>query len=120
MSQKITDPNRANRLARVLFSDVALYAGDQVRIGLEKDDLFDRLASEIQRAWSFYRDRVDPSVPHFERMFNTSNGKSEERKPPSGRADVCRISIDNEPFAHVLHAPLKIRVNLQPGKLATQ
>ncbi len=31
---KITDPERARRMARVLFSDIVMYAGDQVRIGL--------------------------------------------------------------------------------------
>jgi hypothetical protein len=68
--ERIADPERARRLARVLFSDLALYAGDQLRIGLEKDDLFDRLGGEIQRAWSFYRSRVDPALPEFERIFH--------------------------------------------------
>lgn len=66
----VTDPERARRLARVLFSDIALYAGEQVRIGLEKDDLFERLDAEIERARGFFFSRVDAGVPERERIFN--------------------------------------------------
>jgi hypothetical protein len=66
----LRDPERVRRLARVLISDIVVYAGDQVRIGLEKDDLFDRLRSEIERARTFYRGRVDPSLSDAERIFN--------------------------------------------------
>jgi len=60
---------RARRLARVLISDVAAYAGDQVRIGLEKDDLFDRLGPEIARARVFYLHHVDASVAERAKLF---------------------------------------------------
>ena len=40
---RLKDPERARRLARVLVSDIVAYAGDEVRIGLEKDDLFDKM-----------------------------------------------------------------------------
>jgi hypothetical protein len=36
-------------------------------MGLEKDDLFDRLAREIEQARVFYRHRVDESL---ERIFD--------------------------------------------------
>ena len=65
----IETPERARRLARVLISDVAAYAGDQVRIGLEKDDLFERLAPEISRARVFYLHHVDPSVAERAKLF---------------------------------------------------
>jgi hypothetical protein len=68
--EKIRDPERARRMARVLFSDIMVYAGDQIRIGLEKDDLFDRLQSNIERARVFYRQSVDPSLVDAERIFN--------------------------------------------------
>jgi len=61
--------DRARRLARVLISDVAAYAGDQVRIGLEKDDLFERLAPEIAQARVFYLYHVDPCVAERARLF---------------------------------------------------
>jgi hypothetical protein len=39
----ITDPQRAERLARAVLSDVMLYNVERVRAGIEADDLFDRL-----------------------------------------------------------------------------
>jgi hypothetical protein len=70
VSELISDPERARRLARVLFSDIVIYAGDEVRIGLEKDDLLDRLHGEIERARDYYRRRVDPALVHAERIFD--------------------------------------------------
>lgn len=70
MEERITDPRRARRMARVLFSDICVYTGDRVRLGLEKDDLFERLEDEIERARIFYRQRVDPALPDAERIFN--------------------------------------------------
>ena len=66
---RVVTSERARRLARVLVSDVAAYAGDQVRIGLEKDDLFERLSVEIARARSFYLWHVDESVTERARLF---------------------------------------------------
>ena len=60
---------RARRLARVLVSDLAAYAGDQVRIGLEKDDLFERLAGEIARARAYYLWHVDEAIAERVRLF---------------------------------------------------
>ncbi len=68
--EKIRDSERARRMARVLFSDMVAYAGDQIRIGLEKDDLFARLKCEIERARVFYEQNVDPALPDAERIFN--------------------------------------------------
>jgi hypothetical protein len=66
----VTTPERARRLARVLISDVAVYAGDQVRIGLEKDDLFERLGPELERARVFYLHHVDACVADRLRLFD--------------------------------------------------
>lgn len=66
----IRDPERVRRLARVLVSDIAAYAGDQVRIGLEKDDLFERLGPEIERARCFFLHAVDPGLRDAERSFD--------------------------------------------------
>ncbi len=63
-------PERARRMARVLFSDMVAYAGDQIRIGLEKDDLFMRLKREIEQARVFYEQNVDPALPDADRIFN--------------------------------------------------
>ena len=70
MSVLLQGPERARRLARVLASDVAVYAGDELRIGLEKDDLFDRLHFEIERAYDYYRRRVHPDLEGADRIFN--------------------------------------------------
>ncbi len=68
--ERISDPERARRMARVLFSDMVAYAGDQIRIGLEKDDLFTRLKREIEQVRVFYEQNVDPALPGAERIFN--------------------------------------------------
>lgn len=58
----ITDPQRAVRLARAIVSDVMIYQADKVRNGIEADDLFERLAPEIDEARSYFFARVDPGV----------------------------------------------------------
>ncbi len=68
--ERICDPERARRMARVLFSDMVAYAGDQIRIGLEKDDLFTRLKREIEQVRVFYEQNVDPALPDADRIFN--------------------------------------------------
>ncbi len=68
--ERISDPERARRMARVLFSDLVAYAGDQIRIGLEKDDLFTRLKREIEQVRVFFERNVDPALPGAERIFN--------------------------------------------------
>ncbi len=68
--ERVSDPERARRMARVLFSDMVAYAGDQIRIGLEKDDLFTRLKREIEQVRVFYERNVDPALPAAERIFN--------------------------------------------------
>jgi hypothetical protein len=67
---RLRDPVRVRRLARVLISDIVAYAGDRVRIGLEKDDVFERLRPEIERARQYYDQHVDAAIPDFERIFN--------------------------------------------------
>ena len=66
---RVTDPVRARRIARVLISDIVAYAGDEVRMGLEKDDLFERLEPDIERARAYYDQRIDPAMPEADRLF---------------------------------------------------
>jgi hypothetical protein len=68
--ERIRDPERARLRARSLFSDLVVYWPDEVRIGLEKDDLFDRLRLEIERARVYYFHTVDPELADAERIFN--------------------------------------------------
>lgn len=60
--QRIDDTERAKRLARAILSDVMTYHPEKVRIGIERDDLFDRLAPEIREARTYFASRVTPDV----------------------------------------------------------
>ncbi len=55
---KITDKGRAQRAARVIASDLSLYHEDDVVAGIVQDDLFERLADEIDKGREHYRSRV--------------------------------------------------------------
>ena len=59
MEEPIVDAERARRLARAILSDVKLYNAEAVREGIESDDLFERLAPEIEEARQYFESRVD-------------------------------------------------------------
>ena len=65
----VREPELARRLARVLFSDLVAYAGDEIRLGIEKDDLFDRLGADIEQARVFFSQHVGPEVADAEKIF---------------------------------------------------
>ena len=67
---RITDPQRAERLARAVISDVMLYNEERVRAGIEADDLFDRLRPELDEARAFFEHRVDPEVAAKSNAFD--------------------------------------------------
>ena len=67
---RITDLQRADRLARAIVSDVMLYNTERVRAGIEADDLFDRLRREIDEAREFFERRVDPEVAAKGNVFD--------------------------------------------------
>ena len=67
---RITNPQRAQRLARAVVSDVMLYNTERVRTGIEKDDLFDRLRPELDEARAFFEGRVDPEVAAKSNAFD--------------------------------------------------
>jgi len=58
----VTDPARAERLARAILSDVMLYNPQKVRAGIESDDLFERLRAELDEARLYYQSRVEPEI----------------------------------------------------------
>ena len=68
--ERISDPERARRMARVLFSDMVAYAGDQIVIGRERDDLWTRLKRESEQIRVCFERNVDPALPGAERIFN--------------------------------------------------
>jgi hypothetical protein len=58
----IGEAGRAERLARAIVSDVMSYNPEAVRRGLEADDLFDRLADELEEGRIYFESRVAPDV----------------------------------------------------------
>jgi len=70
VSALICEEAPARRLARALCGDLVAYGGDEVRLGLEKDDLFDRFEREIEQSRVFYRHRIDPGLANGERIFD--------------------------------------------------
>jgi len=60
--ERIVDAERARRLARAIVSDVVLYNPERVRLGIEHDDVFERLGPELEEAHTYYASRVDPEV----------------------------------------------------------
>lgn len=62
MTGRIDDPERALRLARAVLSDIMTYHPDEVRRGIEADDLFSRLAPELEEGQAYFESRVEPEV----------------------------------------------------------
>jgi hypothetical protein len=67
---RITDPERAERLARAVVSDVMMYNPESVRAGIEADDLFDRLRPELEEARAFFEGRVDAELAARSNAFD--------------------------------------------------
>ena len=68
--EKVVEPARAERLARVILSDLAAYNTERVRAGIENDDLFERLAEELDQARSFFEERVDSETARKTNAFD--------------------------------------------------
>jgi hypothetical protein len=66
----IHEPERAARLARAILSDVMLYHADEVRRGIEADDLFERLAAELEEARVYFESRVEGDVVRASNAWN--------------------------------------------------
>jgi len=57
----------AQRLARIIISDIALYNKQKIEEGLQKGDLIGFLKNELEEGWKLYRERVP------EEIVNSSN-----------------------------------------------
>jgi hypothetical protein len=68
--ERIADAARARRLARAILSDVLLYNPEAVRLGIQRDDLFDRLQDQLQEARAYFEGRVDPELLHEENFID--------------------------------------------------
>jgi hypothetical protein len=67
---RIADPERVMRLARAVVSDIVTYNPELVRDGLANDDLFERMASELDEAREFFEERVEPGAAHQTNAWN--------------------------------------------------
>jgi len=66
----IHEPERVARLARAILSDVMLYHADEVRRGIESDDLFERLAAELEEARVYFESRVEAEAARASNAWN--------------------------------------------------
>ena len=67
---QIQDADRARRLARTIVSDIALYNREEIRKGIQNDNVFDLLAEEIERGQKLYLSRVSPEIQKQKNYFN--------------------------------------------------
>ncbi len=72
MPDLIDNPERARRLARAIASDLTLYNEAKVVQGIQNDNLFELLRSEIEEGRALFKSRVTPDVygqHHYERAL---------------------------------------------------
>jgi hypothetical protein len=62
MSEPITDPAKARRLARAIVSDINLYNADKIKHAIENDNLFEALEPEFEEGRELYKTRVAPEI----------------------------------------------------------
>ena len=58
------------RLARAIAGDIALYNEEKIIQGIQDDNLFDVLESEIEEGLNLYRSRVAPELFESTNFFN--------------------------------------------------
>jgi hypothetical protein len=61
--------NAAERYARLVVSEIKLYNEPAIRIARHRKDIRARLRAEIDRARRMYEERIAPSVPHRDEIF---------------------------------------------------
>ncbi|OIP64617.1 MAG: hypothetical protein CO150_00935 [Nitrospirae bacterium CG_4_9_14_3_um_filter_53_35] len=67
---KITDHNKAKRLARTILSDIALYNKSKIEKGIKNDNLFDLLKEDLDKGLELYRSRVAPEITDHTNYYN--------------------------------------------------
>ena len=73
MVNKIRRVDQAINFARSIASDLLMYNADRVVEGLKNDDLFTRLAPELEEGRRLYLERVElepNGLEHYERAIN--------------------------------------------------
>lgn len=60
--ERISDLDRAKRLARVIMDNIGLYEEDLVRQGINNDNIFDLLHDKIEEARNEFASRVTEEI----------------------------------------------------------
>jgi hypothetical protein len=58
----IDNPDRARQFARAISSDLSVYYDQKIREGIENDNLFEVLESEIEEGRALFRSKVTPAI----------------------------------------------------------
>ena len=58
----INNTNDAQRLARTIMSDIALYNQDKISQSIKNDSLFEDMAAQLEEGRKLYDSRVDPAM----------------------------------------------------------
>lgn len=67
---KITDHEKAKRLARTILSDISLYNQPKIEKGIKNDNLFELLEEDLQKGLDLYHSRVSPEISSQTNYFN--------------------------------------------------
>lgn len=67
---KITDHEKAKRLARTILSDISLYNQPKIEKGIKNDNLFELLEEDLQKGLELYHSRVSPEISSHTNYFN--------------------------------------------------
>jgi len=70
MATLIDTPEAANRLARAIASDLALYNEAKIKEGIEGDSFFSLLTDEIEEGRAHYQSRVKPDLLKSTNFFD--------------------------------------------------
>ena len=70
MATLIDTPEAANRLARAIASDLALYNEAKIKEGIEGDSFFSMLSDEIEEGRAHYQSRVKPELLKSTNFFD--------------------------------------------------
>ncbi len=66
----INTPEAAQRLARTIISDIALYNRDKILEGIKNDNIFELLEKELKEGEELYMSRVDPELAKKTNFYN--------------------------------------------------
>ncbi len=67
---RITDHEKARRLARTILSDISLYNQTKIEAGIKNDNLFDVLEEDLKKGRELYKSRVAPEISERTNYFN--------------------------------------------------